>query len=582
MLLIFVIISLIVGTIAVAVAAVDAASPMPVISVDPSVITAEVGETFTVDITVAGITEEESLYGWEVCVSFNDPKKDTWTGDNVTKSFVTTEKPIFYESDASAARAEKIYVNQTFMPRVTEGTDTWTGDGANKMFYTTRKPVDPFSEKVYVNGTKVRGDGVHYYIDYTTGNINFTYVPGVGAEIKATYGYAQYIIGYTTGNITFRTAPGLGAEIEAIYWIPPILEVVGVMEGPFLSDISPSTSWDVMPPDWDNRRGNVSVNNAFWLSYPAEGATGSGVLCNITFQVKAVGKTTLDFYGTALRTYDETLPLAERHPPIEHMVEDGIFAYPLSRDIAVTSVTASPASVPPGETVSINVTVENQGNVPEAFNVTTYYDSAVIDTIVNVILEDGVDTHLTFTWDTTGVATGTYTIKAEASPLPDEDDPADNVCYADQEVAIELAHDIALIEVTPSSTSVSAGKLVSINVTVKNEGSATETFDVTVLYDSTAIDTKTVTDLAPGDSETLSFSWNTKDVAEGDYTITAVASGIDEETDTADNTYTNVVVTVTAPLPGFPTPLFVAIIIAVATMFSVVFLYTRRRRSTKA
>ena len=577
----FVIISLIVGTIAVTVAVVDAASPMPVISVNPPVITAEVGETFTVNITVAGISEEESLYGWAACVSFNDPKKDTWTGDNVTKSFVTTEKPILYESDASAARAEKIYVNQTFMPRVTEVTDIWTGDGANNMFYTTRKPVDPLSEKVYVNGTKV-ARYAHYMMDYATGNINFTHPPGVGAEIKATYEYAQYIVGDTTGTITFRTAPGLGAEIEAIYWIPPILEVVGVMEGPFLSDISSSTSWDVMPPDWDNRRGNVSVSDAFWLSYPAEGATGSGVLCNITFQVKAVGKTTLDFYGTALRTYDETLPLAERHPPIEHMVEDGIFAYPLSRDIAVTSVTASPASVPPGETVSINVTVENQGNVPEAFNVTTYYDSAVIDTIVNVILEDGVDTHLTFAWDTTGVAAGTYTIKAEASPLPDEDDPVDNVGYADQEVAIELAHDIALIEVTPSSTSVSAGKLVSINVTVKNEGSATETFDVTVLYDSTAIDTKTVTDLAPGDSETLSFSWNTKDVAEGDYTITAVASGIDEETDTTNNTYTNVVVTVTAPLPGFPTPLFVAIIIAVATMFSVVFLYTRRRRSTKA
>ncbi len=88
--------------------------------------------------------------------------------------------------------------------------------------------------------------------------------------------------------------------------------------------------------------------------------------------------------------------------------------------------------------------------------------------------------------------------------------------------------------------------------------------------------------MVPGDSETLSFSWNTKDVAEGNYTITAVASGIDGETDTTDNTYTNVVVTVTSPLPGFPTPLVIAILIAVATIVSVALLYTRRRRSAKA
>ena len=430
MLSICVIISVIVGTIAVA--AVGKASSMPVISVDPPISTAGVGEAFTVDIIVSGITEEESLYGWGFFMSFD----------------------------------------------------------------------------------------------------------------------------------------------------PNILECTEVLEGPFLSDIA-STSWDMMPPDIDNPAGIINAANAF-PSYPAEGATGNGVLCTITFQVKAVGKTDLQFLQeyprvTRLRTYTGT-----GVAPLDHTAVDGIFAYPLSRDIAVTGVTASPASVPAGETVSINVTVENQGNVPETFNVTTYYDSAVIDTIINVILEDGAGTTLTVIWDTTGVVAGSYTIKAEASLLPEEDDTADNVYYADQKVTIELVHDIALIEVTPSSTSVPAGEFVSINVTVKNEGSATETFDVTILYDSTDIETKTVTDLAPGISKTLSFSWDTKDVAEGNYTITAVASGIDGETDTADNTFTNVVVTVTAPLPGFPTPLFVAIIIAVATMFSVVLLYARRRRSAKA
>ena len=323
MLSVFVIVSVIVGTMAVA--AVGTASPMAVISVDPPITTAGVGETFTVDIIVAGITGDESLYGWGFYISFD----------------------------------------------------------------------------------------------------------------------------------------------------PNILECTEVLEGPFLSDIAP-TSWDMMPPDIDNTAGIVSAADAFLPMYPSEGAIGSGVLCTITFQVKAVGKTDLQFLQedlrvTKLRTYIPGTGLQ----PVEHATVDGLLTN-------------------------------------------------------------------------------------------------------------ELVHDIAVIEVTPSSTSVPAGELVSINVTVKNEGSATETFDVTVLYDSTDIETKTVTDLAPGDLETLSFDWDTKDVAEGDYTITAVASEIDGEIDTADNTYTNVVVTVTAPLPGFPTPLFVAVIIVVVTMCSVVLLYTRRRRSAKA
>lgn len=55
----------------IAMAGVGTASPAsPVIRVEPKDNTAEVGETFAVDITVTGITEEESLYGWECRITF--------------------------------------------------------------------------------------------------------------------------------------------------------------------------------------------------------------------------------------------------------------------------------------------------------------------------------------------------------------------------------------------------------------------------------------------------------------------------------------------------------------------------------
>jgi len=74
-------------------------------------------------------------------------------------------------------------------------------------------------------------------------------------------------------------------------------------------------------------------------------------------------------------------------------------------------------------------------------------------------------------------------------------------------------------------------------VTAENQGDFSETFDVSVYYDSILIETKTVTDLPAGTSTILEFFWDTTGAAEGIYTIKAEASVVPGETDTADNTY---------------------------------------------
>jgi len=56
------------------------------------------------------------------------------------------------------------------------------------------------------------------------------------------------------------------------------------------------------------------------------------------------------------------------------------------------------------------------------------------------------------------------------------------------------------------------GWKISINVTVRNEGDFTETFNVTVYYDHHTIGTQNVTNLAPGANTTLTFPWNTTGV----------------------------------------------------------------------
>jgi hypothetical protein len=120
-------------------------------------------------------------------------------------------------------------------------------------------------------------------------------------------------------------------------------------------------------------------------------------------------------------------------------------------------------------------------------------------------------------------------------------------------------HDVAVIGVVSSVTEVYEGDLVNINVTVRNEGTVTETFEVSTYYDSILIETLQATSLGPHTEITLTFTWTTSGVPEGDYTISAVASTLLGETDTADNTYINGVVTIkkrpAPPVGGKATPI---------------------------
>jgi hypothetical protein len=84
-----------------------------------------------------------------------------------------------------------------------------------------------------------------------------------------------------------------------------------------------------------------------------------------------------------------------------------------------------------GQTIYINVTVENQGDFLETFDVIVYADELggkVHMDIGNktISLDVGASTILEFTWNTTGVPQGNYWITAEAV-LPEDNDPDDNI-----------------------------------------------------------------------------------------------------------------------------------------------------------
>jgi len=106
-------------------------------------------------------------------------------------------------------------------------------------------------------------------------------------------------------------------------------------------------------------------------------------------------------------------------------------------------------------------------------------------------------------------------------------------------VAVTLiVHDVAVVSVAPFPTEVVVGQNVTITVVVKNEGNATEAFSIVTFYNDTEIGAKNVSSLIEGNMTSLNFTWSTSGVAEGQYTIRAVASPVLGEIDQVDNTST--------------------------------------------
>jgi hypothetical protein len=136
-------------------------------------------------------------------------------------------------------------------------------------------------------------------------------------------------------------------------------------------------------------------------------------------------------------------------------------------------------------------------------------------------------------------------------------------------------HDVAVTSVTPDPTEVTIGENVTIPVVVENNGIETETFDVTAYYNTTAIDTQTVTSLAAGANQTLTFTWDTTGVAAGNYTIKAKASLTGDENIANDELTADDEVKVKSK-PGIPW-LWIIVVVVVVVIIAAYMLVRKRR-----
>lgn len=260
-----------------------------------------------------------------------------------------------------------------------------------------------------------------------------------------------------------------------------------------------------------------------------------------------------DTTGATLGSHVLTAALADFSDEVPGNDSAATTAVVAIHDVAVTGVTA-PASVAQGLIAPVDVDIANlssAGGFSETFAVTLYDNtddpghSTPIGTQSSGALAAQGSTRLSFGWDTTGASIGAHTLEAVAETVAGETITANNTGTTPTTVEPGVVHDVAvtLVDAPVSATkpASNAGTVyVTVLVTTENQGTAAETFNVTLTsgqtLDGDLPQTQPVT-LSAGGSTVLSFTWAIKkqNTASGTHTLTATAATVGGETDTADN-----------------------------------------------
>ncbi len=235
------------------------------------------------------------------------------------------------------------------------------------------------------------------------------------------------------------------------------------------------------------------------------------------------------------------------------------------------TISASPPTVPLGLNTTISGSLEPiRADAAVTINYTTADDGAWTTLATVSTTEDG---EYSFIW--TPLQEGTYLIKAYWEG-DIQTNPANSSTL---QVTVKLV-DVAVDEVALSTTTLAKGESLTINVTVTNQGTAPETFDVNVYYNTTLLDTRTISNQAAGATETISFNWNTQNADEGTYTIKAEVEPLLGETDVTDNSRTRDV-TVEAAAPPVDYTLYAIVGAAIAGVIVIAYLVLRTRSKPK-
>jgi len=259
-------------------------------------------------------------------------------------------------------------------------------------------------------------------------------------------------------------------------------------------------------------------------------------------------------------------------------------------DVAVVAVLPSANTIQIGQGLKLETILRNEGTVAENFNVSTYFDTLLLGTSQVKALPPYSTAVFQFTIAMSLLTLGNHTISAHIPSVPHEADLTDNDFSNTIEVKSRLPsvkiHDIAVTDIRLSSDSVFVGEILRINVTVVNNGTEPESFELSTYYNSSLIETRQVDTLAPASQVLVTLSWNTSSVKGGLYQIGASAP-LPDDVSPGDNALTDGFVQVKSI--QYPPSilflgvfiLFMSIVAAIVSLIMLLMLCSLRRRKKK-
>jgi subtilase family serine protease len=174
-------------------------------------------------------------------------------------------------------------------------------------------------------------------------------------------------------------------------------------------------------------------------------------------------------------------------------------------DLTIPDITISPLDPVTDDTVTITVTVKNQGTASAAgFRVVCYIDDAILATNLIDGLNAGTSATTAFTWK---ALPGSHIIQAiadSAGSVSETDETNNAMTFA----LTPLAPDLIIPSISWSPTSPSKGDSIVFTITVKNQGNAkSRTTRINFYIDGASRGFQDIFPIEPGSTTTRNYSW---------------------------------------------------------------------------
>ncbi len=273
--------------------------------------------------------------------------------------------------------------------------------------------------------------------------------------------------------------------------------------------------------------------------------SASGTLFFFQLDVLALGQTEIDV--------QEQNSLLINPSSVPYSSLDGFFSNKIPvHEIILSAVDVSSEQVPSGDIATIFVGVGNFGTEVESVLVSVKAGTIPLDPPQVMVMSPGDLLTFIFPWDTTGAALGAYVINATATVALD-DFPKDNSVTLERVDIVVI--DLAVTSIVPANNVFAkrqvAEQFLEVKANVTNEGSVTSRASL-ALYGNRTLPGQILIgsfsfDISAGATRTFIFQWNITRTGLGTYLLSAEASPLPGEKDTADNNLQDGTVRVFAP-----------------------------------